>query len=66
MEQELTTLALCEAHEELTSEQKQEELLPISVQQVYVLNLLGEHEEAQSISTDISIDKYDINCICEG
>jgi signal recognition particle subunit SRP72 len=41
---------LCNASEDLSDEDKQTELLPITVQRVYVLARLGRQEEAQSLA----------------
>ena len=45
---------LCRHSEELTDDQKTEELLPIGVQQLYVLHALGKMSEADSIAEEIS------------
>lgn len=45
---------LCKHHEELDQEAKQEELLPIKVQQLYVLQVQGKSEEAAQLVEDIS------------
>ena len=50
-------LDLCIESDDLTPEQKQEELLPISVQQLYVLHALGKHEEAESVSQQIQDER---------
>jgi signal recognition particle subunit SRP72 len=47
---------LCKHNEDLTEEQKQEELLPIMVQQLYLLLALGKDAEAQEVGKEISID----------
>lgn len=45
--------SLCEAVEDLTEEDKQIELLPIAVQQIFVLTRLGRHEEAEQLANSI-------------
>lgn len=45
--------ALCEAVEDLTEEDKEIELLPITVQQIYVLTKLGRHDEAEKLAQSI-------------
>ncbi|RKF75953.1 Signal recognition particle subunit SRP72 [Golovinomyces cichoracearum] len=47
---------LCEAMDELSDEEKKTEILPIIVQQAYVLTRLGKHEEAGTLQSLISID----------
>lgn len=44
---------LVESADDLTEEDKETELLPIAVQQIYVLTKLGRHEEAESMAKDI-------------
>lgn len=46
---------LCRHSEDLTEEQKADELLPISVQQVYVLQCLGKTSEAANIAKEIKV-----------
>ena len=41
---------LCNASDDLSDEDKQIELLPITVQQVYVLTRLGRTEEADKLA----------------
>ncbi|TQS37084.1 hypothetical protein Golomagni_02461 [Golovinomyces magnicellulatus] len=48
---------LCEAMDELSEEEKKSEILPIIVQQAYVLTRLGKHEEAEILQSLISIDE---------
>ena len=48
---------LCEHSEDLAPEQKLEELIPISVQQLYVLERLGKADEAKALVAEISPDK---------
>lgn len=49
---------LCNASDELSDEEKKAELLPIMVQQVYVLVRQGKLEEAEKLSTQISFTEY--------
>jgi signal recognition particle subunit SRP72 len=49
---------LCEALDELTDEEKRAEVLPIMVQQVYVLTKLGKLEEAEALEKMIKIAEY--------
>jgi tetratricopeptide (TPR) repeat protein len=51
---------LCEALEDMSDEAKQEEVLPIMVQQAYVFTKLGKIEEAEAIQRMINIAKYEI------
>ncbi|KAL1588823.1 hypothetical protein WHR41_02735 [Cladosporium halotolerans] len=44
---------LCESVEDMTEEDKETELLPIAVQQIYVLTRLGRHEEANKLGQSI-------------
>jgi signal recognition particle subunit SRP72 len=44
---------LCNSLEDLTDEDKQTEILPITVQQVYVLARLGRAEEAQKVAREV-------------
>lgn len=48
---------LCKHSEDLTEEQKVEELLPISVQQLYVFQSLGKENEADGIVEEIQSEK---------
>ncbi|KAL2262806.1 hypothetical protein VTK26DRAFT_9445 [Humicola hyalothermophila] len=47
---------LCEATEDLDEEEKRAELVPIIVQQAYVLTKLGKLEEAASLQKALSLD----------
>ena len=47
---------LCKHNEELSEEQKTEELLPITVQQLYVLQALGKSPEAEKLAEEISVE----------
>jgi signal recognition particle subunit SRP72 len=49
---------LCEALEELSDEEKRAEVLPIMVQQVFVLTKLGKVEEAEGLRKMIDIAEY--------
>lgn len=49
---------LCNALDELTVQEKTAELLPITVQQLYVLSKLGKGEEAEKLASDISVEEY--------
>ncbi|KAK4623944.1 Signal recognition particle subunit SRP72 [Fulvia fulva] len=44
---------LCSALEDLSEEEKQAELVPITVQQVYVLSKLGRESEAEALAQEI-------------
>ncbi|KAL9131103.1 MAG: hypothetical protein Q9217_000865 [Psora testacea] len=48
---------LCMSLNELSDEEKVAEILPISVQQLYVLNRLGKVREAEKLASDISIQQ---------
>lgn len=47
---------LCKHSEDLSESQKVEELLPILVQQLYVLEALGKTDEAESLAKEMSVD----------
>lgn len=49
---------LCRTSEDLTPEDRAAELLPIAVQQLYVLLRQGKSEEAQSVLEEISVGEY--------
>lgn len=49
---------LCKHSEDLTDNEKAEELLPISVQQLYVFEALGKTDEAKSLAEEVSVDGY--------
>ncbi|KAH0558933.1 hypothetical protein GP486_004439 [Trichoglossum hirsutum] len=51
---------LCNALEELSDEEKTAEILPITVQQIYVLIKLGKIREAEKLSSEISIERYEV------
>lgn len=50
-------LDLCNALDELTVDEKTAELLPMSVQQLYVLTKLGKVEEAEKVASDIAVEQ---------
>jgi signal recognition particle subunit SRP72 len=52
---------LCEALEDMSDEAKQEEVLPIMVQQAYVFTKLGKVDEAEAIQKMINIAEYGIS-----
>jgi signal recognition particle subunit SRP72 len=57
-ELELTMLIdICRTSEDLSPEDKAAELLPISVQYLYVLIRLGKLEEAEAVLKDISVEE---------
>jgi signal recognition particle subunit SRP72 len=45
------------ASTDLSEEEKKTELIPISVQLIYVLSRLGREEEAVSVAEEVEIDK---------
>lgn len=49
---------LCSSLEELSEQEKNAELLPIGVQQLYVLYRLGKVKEAEILASEISIQEY--------
>ena len=49
---------LCNALDELTEQEKTAELLPISVQQLYLLSKLGKTEATDKLASDISLQEY--------
>ncbi|KAL4937202.1 hypothetical protein BDV06DRAFT_203388 [Aspergillus oleicola] len=49
---------LCRTSEDLTPEDRDAELLPIAVQQLYVLICQGKSEEADSLLNEISLEEY--------
>lgn len=53
-----TLLELCRTSEDLTPEDRAAELLPIAVQQLYVLIQQGKSEEAGSILEEITVKEY--------
>lgn len=46
---------LCNALEDLTEAEKKAEILPILVQQVYVLTQLGKTEEAEQLCSNLPV-----------
>lgn len=51
-------LDLCSSLEELSEQEKNTELLPIGVQQLYVLCRLGKVDEAEKVASGIAIQEY--------
>ena len=49
---------LCNALDELSDQEKIAELLPIGVQQLYVLIRLGKTEEAEKVASEIVLEEY--------
>ena len=50
-------LDLCCSLDELSDQEKQSESLPIAVQQLYTLIMLGRIEEAEKVSSDIVLQE---------
>lgn len=48
---------LCNALDDLTDEEKISELVPINVQQLYVVSKLGKVEEAEMLASGIVIEE---------
>lgn len=48
---------LCNALDELSEQQKSEEVLPINVQQVFVLCRLGRHQEAERLASKTTLSE---------
>lgn len=48
---------LCNALDDLTDQDKNAELLPISVQQLYVVSKLGKSEEADKLASGIALEE---------
>ena len=48
---------LCNALDDLTDQEKVAELLPISVQQLYVVSKLGKIEEAEKLASGIALEE---------
>lgn len=53
----LTVAELCKTSDDLSSEDKVIEMLPISVQELYVLIKQGKLEQAEEIVKGIAVDK---------
>lgn len=51
-------IELCRTSEDLTPEDRAAELLPIAVQQLYVLIKQGKSEEAESILEEMTVKEY--------
>lgn len=49
---------LCEALDELSEKEKRAEILPIMVQQEYILTRLGKSEEARKLASAVPISEY--------
>lgn len=49
--------ALCKAADELSEDDKEVELLSITVQQVYVLSRLGKSEEAEKLCANMDLSR---------
>ena len=49
---------VCQASEDLSDEEKAIEILPIRVQQLYVLNRLGKVDEAKALAGQLSSQEY--------
>lgn len=52
-------LELCKYSEDLSDEEKAAELLPISVQQLYVFESLGKSDEAYTVASEVKAEEYD-------
>lgn len=52
-------ISLCNALEDLSDEEKAAEILPMTVQHVYILTQLGKIEEAQKLAATIHVREYD-------
>jgi signal recognition particle subunit SRP72 len=48
---------LCSAVEDMSDDEKEAELLPILVQQIYVLSRLGRSQEAKALAKDLDVSK---------
>jgi signal recognition particle subunit SRP72 len=55
---------LCQASDELTPHDKAAEILPISVQQLYVLSKLGKVDQAEKLVSEISVSEYVFPRVC--
>lgn len=51
------TIALCTADEDLTEEEKKDELITIDAQLIYVYLLLGKSAEARALSVQLRINE---------
>ncbi|MCJ1473197.1 Signal recognition particle core component [Lambiella insularis] len=49
--------ALCSAADTLTDDERTAELLPIRVQQLYVLSVLGKNEQAETLASEIALQE---------
>ncbi|KAL0263158.1 Signal recognition particle subunit SRP72 [Diplodia seriata] len=50
---------LCLASEDLTEEDKKAEIMPILIQQIYVLHKLRKFDEAAKLADEVSLQEYD-------
>ena len=50
---------LCNALDDLTDQEKISELVPINVQQLYVVSKLGKIEEAETLASSIVLEEYE-------
>ena len=50
---------LCLSLDDLPESEKSAELLPISVQQLHVLNALDKSDQAETLASEISLNEYD-------
>lgn len=55
----LTIVDLCNALDDLSEEEKRAEILPITVQQIYVLVSQGRLEEASTLASTFKANEYD-------
>lgn len=51
-------LKLCVSATDLREEQKRNELLPIIVQQAYIISKQGRQEESAKICENVTVDRY--------
>lgn len=57
---------LCTALDDLSEQDKTAEILPILVQQLYVLSRLGKTTEAEALASEISVVEYEIKNVERG
>ena len=50
---------LCLSLDDLSESEKNAEMLPISVQQLYILNTLGKFDQAETLASETSLIEYD-------
>ncbi|KAF4544770.1 Signal recognition particle [Lasiodiplodia theobromae] len=53
--------ALCLASEDLSEEDKKAEIMPIIIQQIYVLHKLRKFDEAAKLGEEVSLQEYDLS-----